>query len=155
MSPLAQTPHPNLKNVAFILNYTKPLVIAGFEQLSSSIYWRVMAKVWPERANYAFAENLEIRPKTGFLAHNFGHRCASRSIKDSIDVDFHCFQQNFEPKEWVNGLGPRAGQRWPKFPKHVLFVTSPPEKKPPKKIVFYTVFWLQDLLNSKRVWTAL
>ena len=37
------------------------------------------------------------------------------------------FQQNFEPKEWVNGLGPRAGQRWPTFPKHVLFVTSPPK----------------------------
>jgi len=45
------------------------------------------AKVWPERANYAFSEKLGIRPKTGFLAHNFGHRCASKSIKGSIDAD--------------------------------------------------------------------
>jgi len=48
-----------------------------------------MAKVWPERANYAFSEKLGIRPKTVFLVHNFGHRCASKSIKGYIDVDFH------------------------------------------------------------------
>jgi len=35
------------------------------------------------------------------------------------------FQQNFEPKEWVKRLGPRAGHRRPKFPKHAFFVTSP------------------------------
>jgi len=34
-------------------------------------------------------------------------------------------------------LGSRAGQRWPKFPKHV-FMTSPAENLPPKaKIVFF------------------
>jgi len=43
MSPLAQNPPSKLKNVFYILNYTKPLVIAGFEQLSSSIWCRVMA----------------------------------------------------------------------------------------------------------------
>jgi len=43
MSPLAQNPHPNLKNVFFILNYMKPLVITGFEQLSYSICCRDMA----------------------------------------------------------------------------------------------------------------
>jgi len=48
-----------------------------------------MAKVWPERANYAFSEKLGIRPKTVFLANNFGHRRASKSIKGCIDVDFH------------------------------------------------------------------
>jgi len=37
------------------------------------------------------------------------------------------FQQNFEPKEWANVLGPRVGQRWPKFSKHAFFVTSPSE----------------------------
>jgi len=43
----------------------------------------------------------------------------------------------FEPKEWVNGLGPGAGQRWPKFPKHALFVTSPPENPTEtEKIIF-------------------
>ena len=46
-----KTPHPNLKNVFFILNYTEPLVITGFEQLSSSICSRVMGgQIWPERA---------------------------------------------------------------------------------------------------------
>ena len=29
-----------------------------------------------------------IRPKTGFLTHNFGYRYASKSIKGSIDADF-------------------------------------------------------------------
>jgi len=43
MSPLAQNPPSKLKNVFFILNYTKPLVITGFEQLSSCICCRVMA----------------------------------------------------------------------------------------------------------------
>jgi len=55
--------------------------------LSAAELWP--AKVWLERANYAFSEKLEIRPKTRFLAYNFGHRCASKSIKGSIDVDFH------------------------------------------------------------------
>ena len=42
-------------------------------------------------------------------------------------------------------LGPRAGQSWPKFPKHAFFVTSPPEITPPKmKNVFFR-FWLKDL----------
>jgi len=31
MIPLAQNPHPNLKNVFLILNYTTPLVITGRE----------------------------------------------------------------------------------------------------------------------------
>jgi len=42
MIPLAQNPQPNLKQFFFILNYTTPLVITGFEQLSSSICCRVM-----------------------------------------------------------------------------------------------------------------
>jgi len=39
---LAQNPQPNLIFL-FILNYTTPLVIMVFEQLSSSICCRVMA----------------------------------------------------------------------------------------------------------------
>ena len=58
------------------------------------------------------------------------------------------FQQNFDPKEWVNGLGPRAGQRWPKFPKHASFVTSPQEIPPPKtkNVLFvfdYKTCWIR------------
>jgi len=60
-------PQQNL-NFFLILNYTTPLVITGFEQLSSSICCRVMAgQICPERANYAFSEKFWIRPKTGFL----------------------------------------------------------------------------------------
>ena len=43
MIPLAQTPQQNLKKKFFILNYTTPIVITGFEQLSSSICCQVMA----------------------------------------------------------------------------------------------------------------
>jgi len=71
--------------------------------LSAAELWP--AKVWPERGNYAFFEKLEIRPKTG----NFGHRCASKSIKGSIDTDFHLvFNKTLSQKNgsmrW--GLGP-------------------------------------------------
>jgi len=43
MIPLAEKPPTKLKKFFFILNYTTPLVITGFEQLSSSICCRVMA----------------------------------------------------------------------------------------------------------------
>jgi len=43
MSPLAQNPPTKLKKrFFFILNYMTPLVNTGFEQLSSSICFRVM-----------------------------------------------------------------------------------------------------------------
>ena len=83
-----KTPKPNLNNFFFILIYTMPLVIIGFEQLSSSICCQLwLANVCPARANYAFSEKFWIRPKTRFLTHNFGYRYASRSIQGSIDVD--------------------------------------------------------------------
>jgi len=65
-----------------------------------------------------------IRPKTGFLAHNFGYRYANKSIKGSIDADFDLVFNKTESKEWVNRLGPRAGQRRPKFQKHLHFGRS-------------------------------
>jgi len=124
MSPLAQNHPSKFKKCFFILNYTKPLVVAGFEQISSSICCRVMAY--------------------------------RRGLSSS-------FQQNFEPKEWGNGLGPRAGQRWPTFPKHVLFVTSPPENSRPKqKIVFfdfdYKTSWIRrgfEQLSSSIAWRVI
>ena len=45
-------------------------------------------KLCPTREIYVFSEKFWIRPKTGFLTHNFGHKCASESIKDSTDGDF-------------------------------------------------------------------
>jgi len=56
---------------------------------------------------YAFPEKLGIRPKTGFLADNFGHRCASKSIKGSIDADFHLgFNKILSQKNGSMGWGP-------------------------------------------------
>jgi len=42
-----------------------------------------------------------------------------------------------------NGLGPRAGQMWPTFPKHVLFVTLPPEKPPPKQKIVFSILTIR------------
>jgi len=108
MIPLAQNPLTNFKNIFFILNYTTPLVITGFEQLSSSICCRIMAgQVCPERANYAFSGKFWIRPKTGFLTHNFGYRYASKAIKGSIDVDFdQVFNKTLSLKNGSMGWGP-------------------------------------------------
>jgi len=61
----------------------------GFEQLSSSICWQVMAgQSLPWKGKYAFSEKFWIRPKTRFLTHSFGYRYASKSIQGSIDADF-------------------------------------------------------------------
>jgi len=69
--------------------------------LSAAELWP--AKVWPERANYAFSEKLGIRPKTRILAN----RCASKSIKDSIDADFHLvFNKTLSQKNGSMGWGP-------------------------------------------------
>jgi len=43
MIPLTQNPPTKFKKYIFIINFTTPLVITGFEQLSSSICCRVMA----------------------------------------------------------------------------------------------------------------
>ena len=122
----------------FILNYTKPLVITGFEQLSSSICCRVRpAKVWPERANYAFSEKLGIRPKTGFLAHIIGHRYASKSIKGSIDANFHLdFNKHLCQKNGSMGWGPGPAKCGLLF-QNMSFCDISSRKPPPKqKIVF-------------------
>ena len=74
-----------------------------------------------------------------FLTHNFGYRYASKSMKGSIDADFDLvFNKTLSQKSGSMGWGPGPAKRWPKFPKHAFFVTSPPEIPPPKtKIVFF------------------
>jgi len=59
-----------------------------------------------------------------------------------------------------NGLGPRAGQRWPIFPKHVLFVMSPPETPPPKQKLFFSILTTRlaesvEGLNSSIAWRVI
>jgi len=59
MITLTQNPPNKFKKFFFNENYMAPLVITGFEQLSSSICCRVMAgKICPERAKYAFSEKI-------------------------------------------------------------------------------------------------
>jgi len=101
-----------------------PLVITGFEQLSSSICCRVMASqnlAWKGKLRFFwkvrnFAKNWVFGPYFWpQMCYEVNEGLCRRGFSPS-------FQQNFEPKEWVNALGPRAGQRWQKIPKHVLFV---------------------------------
>ena len=141
MSPLAQNLPFELTNIFLILNYTKPLAITGFEQLSSSICCRVIAgQVWPQRANYAFSEKLGIRPKTGYLAHNFGHRCASKSIKRSIDADCHLvFNKTLSQKNGSMGWGPGPAKDGLLFQNMSSLRRHLPKTPPKQKIVFFSI----------------
>jgi len=79
-----------------------------------------LAKVCPKRTNYAFSEKFGIRPKTGFLAHNFGYRYASKSIKGSIDTDFDLvFNKTLSQKNGSIGWSPGPAKVGQKFLKHL------------------------------------
>jgi len=113
--------------------------------LSTAELW--LAKAWPERENYAFSENLGIRPKAGFLTHKFGPRCASKSIKGSIDVDFHLvFNETLRQKNGTMGWGsgPAKGgllfQNMSSLWRHL-------QKNPTETENCIFRFRLQDLLN--------
>jgi len=69
MIPLAQNPPTKFFfNFALILNYTTPLVITGFEQLSSSICCRVMAgQSLPWKGKFIlFLKSFELGQELGF-----------------------------------------------------------------------------------------
>ena len=68
MIPLAQNPSINFCKNIFILNYTTPLVITGFEQISSSICCRVMAgqKFALKGQIMPFLKSFELGQKLGF-----------------------------------------------------------------------------------------
>ena len=96
------------------------MVVKGYISLVLSAAELWPAKIWPERANYAFSEKLGISPKTGFLSHNFGHRCASKSIKGSIDADcLLVFNKTLSQKNGSKGWGPglaKGGQNFENMP---------------------------------------
>jgi len=77
-------------------------------------------------------------PKTGFLAYNFGHRCASKSIKGSIDADCHLvFNKSFSQKNGSMGWGPglaKDGLLFQNMPSLWHHLQKPPLKQ---KIVFF------------------
>ena len=115
-----------------------------------------LAKVCPEKAIYAFSKKFEIWPKTGFFTHNCCYRYASKSIKGSIDVDFDLVFNKRMSKEWVNGLGPRAGQRRPNF-QNMPSLWRHLQKTPnPKRKTFESVEGLNSSLaqSSGELWVC-
>ena len=75
-----------------------------------------LAKVCPERANFAFSEKFRIRPTTGFLTHNFGYRYASKSIKGSTDADVDLvFKNTLSQKNGSVGWGPEPAKNGKNF----------------------------------------
>jgi len=99
-----------------------------------------LAKVCPKRANYAFSEKFGFRPKTFFLAHNFGYRYASKSIQGSIDADFDLVcNKTLSQKNGSIGWGPRPAKcgEISKTPPLVAITSANP---PPKtKNVFFSI----------------
>jgi len=82
--------------------------------LSAAELWPV--KVWPDRGNYAFPEKLGIRPKTGFLAHTFGHRHAIKSTKGFIGADFALvFNKTLRQKNGSMSWGPGLAESGQNF----------------------------------------
>jgi len=78
-----------VKILFFSLNYKSFPIQSGFEQLYSSIRWRVMA-IWKRgvfhpRLGLWVQKFLQIFV---FFVHYFGHRYARKSFKGSKDVDF-------------------------------------------------------------------
>jgi len=144
MIPLAQSPSNKLKN-CFILNYTTPLVIAGFEQLSSSICCRIMAgQSLPWKGKLCLFWKVWIRPKTGFLTHNFGYRYASKSIHGSTDAEFDLvFDKTLSQKSGSMGWGPGLA----KISKTCLLCDVTSKNPPTENEKRFFRFWLQDLLN--------
>jgi len=105
-----------------------------------------------------------IRPKTGFLTHNFGYRYASKSIKGSIEADFDLvFNKTLSQKNGSTGLGPRPAKGG-QFSKACLLcdVTSrktPTENK--KRFFFdfvYKTCWIRrgfEQLSSSIAWRVI
>jgi len=79
-----KTLQPNLKKIFYSKLHNATSHNSSLAQCAAE-WW--LTKICPKRANYAFSEKFWIRPKSGFLTHNFGYRYASKSIQGSIDAD--------------------------------------------------------------------
>ena len=134
-------PNRTAKSLFFSLNY-KPLPIqTGFEQLSSSIRWRVMASskrgVLHPRLGFVGAE---IFTKFCFFVHNFSYRYARKSFKGSKDADFglvpkKILSQNNGSMDW----GPGKGKSGQKKPKHPHLQRSPQRTPNRKRKAFFSI----------------
>jgi len=83
-----------------------------------------------------------------FLTHNFGYKYASKSIKGSIDADFHLvFNKTLSQKNGSIGWGPgpaKCGQNVQNMPslwRHL-------QKTPTENEKNFFLFQLEDFLNT-------
>jgi len=144
------------KSPVFSLNYKSFHIQSGFEQLSSSICWRVMATwksgVFHPRLGFVGAE---IFTKFSFFVHNFGYRYARKSFKGSKDADFGLVSKTIlSQNNGSMGWGPEPGKNGQKSQNTRTCGGSPANPKPKTKNVFFR-FQAEDLLNPRMVWIAL
>jgi len=74
------------------------------------------------------------------MSHNFRSRYVRKSIKGSIDADFHLvFNKTLSPTNGLLGRRPGPGKDGQNNAKTLLLVTFPPEKLKPKtkKLYFF------------------
>ena len=116
------------------LNYKSFPIQSGFEQLSSSICWGVMAiykrGVLHARLGFVSAEMLT---NFGFFIDNFGYRYARKPFKGSKDAEFglvsaNILNQNIGWLGWRPGPG-KVGQKKPKTPPLVTSSLEIPKSK--------------------------
>jgi len=85
--------------------------------------------------------------KTGFLAHIFGSRCASKSIMGSIDADFHLVFNKILSQKMGQWVGAQGRPKVAYFSKTCPLCDVTSRKPHTKTQNCFFRFWLQDLLN--------
>ena len=104
----------NWNNFFFITNYQTFPIFEGFEQLSSSIDWRVTA-FSKKQPRLAFVR-LHFLSNFWFLSHKFDPRYVRRPIKGSKDSDHSLVSKKLEQKmTWYGGPG-NLGQKGKNMP---------------------------------------
>ena len=124
----------------FSLHYKSFPIQSGFEQLSSSIRWRVLSiyrSVFQPKLGFVGAE---IFTNFCFFIHNFGYNYVRKLFKGFKDADF-CLvsKKNLSKKHGSIAWGPgpgKSGQKNAKIPPLVMF---PPENAKPKTKKFFSM----------------
>jgi len=100
-----------LKYIFLILNYKTSRVFTGFEQLSSSICCRVMVgQNLPWESKSYLLCIFSFLSEVKFLSHNFGPRCARKSLKGFKDAEFGQVSKKIWPKKLPVGWRPGQGK---------------------------------------------
>jgi len=119
----------------FSLNYKSFSIQTGFEQLSSSIRWQVMAirKVVFSSPDWVLWL-LKYSPSFGVLSIIFCYRYVRKSFKGSKDADFGLVSENIlSQNNGTIGWGPGPGKC---IQKHSHLWRSPRKLSPKTKIFF-------------------